>query len=124
MEALLVPFRLAFESKSPKIIETTLAAAQKLIAHGLIRGDADLPQPSTAAAAAAAAADDVTPSLTPQPSGVLTDPDPAGEKENGAAAAAAAGGGCGQGCPRDAGALRHHPRADSRASFARGSPRG
>ena len=86
VEALLVPFRLAFESKSPKIIETTLAATQKLIAHGLIRGDADLPQPSTAAAAAAAAADDDTPALTSQPSGVLSDLDPVGEKENGAVA--------------------------------------
>ena len=51
VEALLVPFRLAFESKSPKIIETTLAATQRLIDTDSSAGDADL-QPSTAAAAA------------------------------------------------------------------------
>ena len=43
-----MPLRLAFDSKSPKIIETALSALQQLIAHGLLRGDADsLPEPST-----------------------------------------------------------------------------
>ena len=42
---LLVPIRLALSSRSPKIIDATLASVQKLIAHGFVRGDADLPPP-------------------------------------------------------------------------------
>lgn len=52
VEALLVPLRLAFDSKSPKIIEAALTALQKLIAHGQLRGDADI-LPSGAVAEAA-----------------------------------------------------------------------
>jgi len=45
---LLVPIRLALSSRSPKIIDATLASVQKLIAHGFVRGDADLPPPPRA----------------------------------------------------------------------------
>ena len=51
-----MPMRLAFDSKSPKIIETTLAAIQKLIAHGQLRGDADIPSSASAVGAAAGSA--------------------------------------------------------------------
>ena len=49
---LLVPIRLALSSRSPKIIDATLASVQKLIAHGFVRGDADLPPPPGRAAPA------------------------------------------------------------------------
>ena len=45
---LLVPVRLAMASRSPKIIEAMLSIIQKLIAHGFLRGDADLPPPAPA----------------------------------------------------------------------------
>ena len=51
VDALLVVFRLAFDSKSPKIVDAALAALAKLIARGLVRGEADLPAPSTGAGA-------------------------------------------------------------------------
>ena len=66
---LLVPIRLAMASRSPKIIEATLASVQKLIAHGLLRGDADLPPPARADAAgeekAAPSVTDSEPSASP-----------------------------------------------------------
>tara|TARA_B110000977_G_scaffold151744_2_gene192641 strand:- start:10415 stop:16393 length:5979 start_codon:yes stop_codon:yes gene_type:complete len=42
VEEILVPTRLALQSKSPKIMENMLALLQKLIARGAICGDADL----------------------------------------------------------------------------------
>lgn len=66
---LLVPIRLAMASRSPKIIDATLASVQKLIAHGLLRGDADLPPPARADAAgeekAAPSVTDSEPSASP-----------------------------------------------------------
>ena len=66
---LLVPVRLALSSRSPKIIDATLASVQKLIAHGFVRGDADLPPPGGAAPAVSAAAGEAAPSAPePEPS--------------------------------------------------------
>jgi len=42
VEEILAPLRLAMESKSPKVIRAALAALQRLIAHGMLSGDADL----------------------------------------------------------------------------------
>ena len=42
VDEILVPLRLAMESKSPKVIRAALASLQRLVAHGLLSGDADL----------------------------------------------------------------------------------
>ena len=42
VDDILVPLRLAMESKSPKVIRAALASLQRLVAHGLLSGDADL----------------------------------------------------------------------------------
>ena len=66
---ILLPVRLALSSRSPKIIDATLASVQKLIAHGFVRGDADLPPPGGAAPTRSAAAGEAAPSVPdPEPS--------------------------------------------------------
>ena len=84
VDALLVVFRLAFDSKSPKIVDAALAALAKLIARGLVRGEADLPAPS-----AGAGAGERTPtSLTPETSVGANLADAAGEDDRSASASA------------------------------------
>ena len=78
VEEILAPLRLAMESKSPKVIRAALAALQRLIAHGMLSGDADLRDedagggdassaPAVSSASAAASASASSAAAAPRP---------------------------------------------------------
>ena len=64
VDDILVPLRLAMESKSPKVIRAALASLQRLVAHGLLSGDADLRDEENAGAGDAKPLG-TSPALTP-----------------------------------------------------------
>lgn len=84
VEEILAPLRLAMESKSPKVIRAALAALQRLIAHGMLSGDADLRDedagggdassaPAVSSASAAASASASSAAAAPAPDGADAD---------------------------------------------------